>query len=183
MDDSRIKEPSSGVSSWMRSVSQKIRQVDWRAEFRTAGRIAANVLYVAITIILDVLVTVLLVCAVTGIIVATAFAIYIKNNIDPTFDDSLIITSIDKTSQLYYMDYVDRENRIGEPVLIEDQQLIGAQYSVWADYSSLPQDLINAFIAIEDERFGVITVLTGSAPLPPLQTRFCTSKIPSAALL
>ena len=110
-------------------------------------------MYVAITIILDVLVTVLLVCAVTGNIVATAFAIYIKNNIDPTFDDLLIITSIDKTSQLYYMDYVDRENRIGEPVLIEDQQLIGAQYSVWADYSSLPQDLINAFIAIEDERF------------------------------
>lgn len=153
MDDSRIKQPGGGISSWLRGVSQKIRQVDWRAEFRTAGRLAAHVSYVAFTIFLDIIVTVLLICAVTGIIVGTAFAIYIKNNIDPTFDDSLIITSTNKTSQLYYMDYTDRENRIGEPVLIEDQQLIGAQYSVWADYSSLPQDLINAFIAIEDERF------------------------------
>ena len=122
-------------------------------ELLNSLRIVGRVLYTALAIVLDVIITILLICAITGIIVVTAFAVYDNNYVDPTFDDSLIITDTSKTSQLYYMSYTDRDNRVGEAVEIEDQVLVGEEYSIWADYNDLPEDLINAFIAIEDQRF------------------------------
>lgn len=122
-------------------------------ELITALSIVGRVIYTVLAVILDIIITVLLICGITGIIVVTAFAIYVKNYIDPVFDDNLIVVQSDTTSQLYYMDYEDRENRIGEPIEIEDQVLVGSEYSIWADYSQFPQDLVDAVVAIEDQRF------------------------------
>ena len=122
-------------------------------ELLGALRIVGRVVYTSFAILFDIIITLLLICAITGIIVVTAFAMYVNNYVDPTFDPSLIITQSDKTSQLYYMDYTDRANRIGTEVEIEDQVLVGEEYSIWAKYNELPENLINAYIAIEDQRF------------------------------
>ncbi len=134
-------------------LKEKYKNVNWFEELLYALGIIIRIIYTALAFVLDVIITLLLICAVTGIIVVTAFAVYINNNIDPTFDDSLIITSANQSSQLYYMDYEDRENRVGTAVVIDDQVLAGEEYSIWANYTELPDDLINAFIAVEDERF------------------------------
>ncbi len=134
-------------------LKEKNKNVNWLEEFFYALGIIIRIIYTALAFVLDVIITLLLIIAVTGIIVVTAFAMYINNNIDPTFDESLIITSADQSSQLYYMDYEDRENRVGTAVVIDDQVLAGEEYSIWANYTELPDNLLNAFIAIEDERF------------------------------
>lgn len=127
--------------------------VNFGEEFIAALRIIGRVVYSAFAIVLDIVITLLLICAITGIIVVTAFAVYVNNYVDPTFDTDLIITDTNKTSQLWYMDYSDREHRIGEALEVDDQVLVGEEYSLWAKYNELPEDLINAFIAIEDQRF------------------------------
>lgn len=134
-------------------LKEKNKNINWLEEFFYAMGIILRIIYTALAFVMDVIITLLLVCAVTGIIVVTAFAVYINNNIDPTFDDSLIITSADQSSQLYYMDYTDRSNRVGTAVEIDNQVLAGEEYSIWANYTELPENLVNAFISIEDERF------------------------------
>ncbi|MCD8003736.1 MAG: transglycosylase domain-containing protein [Clostridia bacterium] len=134
-------------------LAEKYGNLNIPDEISIAIELIFKVVYKIVAVILDIIVTLLLIVAITGIIVVTAFAIYISNYIDPTFDEDLIITSAEQTSELYYMDYTDRTNRIGTAVKIEDQVLAGDEYSIWADYSSLPEDLINAFVSIEDERF------------------------------
>ncbi len=134
-------------------IDEAYGDVNLGAEVVSAFRIIGRVVYTALAIVLDIVITLLLICAITGIIVVTAFAVYVNNYVDPTFDTGLIITDSDKTSQLWYMDYTDREHRIGEPVEVDDQVLVGEEYSLWARYDELPENLINAFIAIEDQRF------------------------------
>ena len=74
--------------------------------------------------VLSVLFTILLIGLITGTIVGAAFALYLRSFVDISIDDILLLsTDQDQNTQLYYMDYTDRANRIGEAVLIEDQKL------------------------------------------------------------
>lgn len=143
--------------------------VNWGAEIKNAGRIAAKVSLRVLSYIFNVLITVLLVGVITGMIVGTAFIIYINNCIDPEVDMSLFAIDKDRTTTIYYTEYTDRENRIGEEVELEDQRLYGAENSLWAEYEDMPKDLIYAFVSIEDRRFfthdGVDWLRTGSAVL------------------
>ena len=95
--------------------------------------------------------TIALIGMITGTIVGGVFALWIKNYVDPTVDTSLLTTSQDLTTQLYYMDY--SENPLGVPVEIEDQRLHSTENRLWVAYTDLPQDLVDAFIAVEDHRF------------------------------
>ncbi|MBR2453945.1 MAG: transglycosylase domain-containing protein, partial [Clostridia bacterium] len=118
--------------------------------FKIIGKTVMKVLGVALNVVL----TVLLIGLLTGIIAGTAFAVYIKNYVDPTIDESLFMSgSTSQTTKLYYYDYTDRINRIGEAVELEDQRLYGTENSLWAPLSQIPKDLRNAFISIEDKRF------------------------------
>lgn len=104
--------------------------------------------------ILNAFLTVMLVGIITLIIVGSAFAIYVKNNVDIVIDESMFeLNSTNTTTKLYYYEYTDRENRIGTPVEIEDARLYGGANSIFVPYSQIPKDLINAFVAIEDKRF------------------------------
>ncbi len=117
------------------------------------GRIFSKTVSVLLTVIL----TVLLIGLITGIIVVSVFAIYVKNNIDPTLDTSLLsAVRSDTTTRIYYMDYEteeDRQNRVGTPVELEDQRIYASENGLWASYSKFPPYLYQAFIAIEDHRF------------------------------
>ena len=55
-------------------------------------------------------------------------------------------------STLYYYDFTDRTNRIGEPKVLTTVSATGAEGGYIA-YDTLPEDLIDAFVAIEDKRF------------------------------
>ncbi len=105
-------------------------------------------------LILNSFLTVLLVGIITFIIVGSAFAIYVKNNVNLEVDETKFeLNSTNTTTKLYYYDYTDRENRVGEAVEIEDARLYGGSNSIFVPFSQIPKDLINAFVAIEDKRF------------------------------
>ncbi len=117
-----------------------------------------------------ILMTILLVCVLAGIIVVSAFAIYVNNYIDPVIDESLLITSSSsQTTKIYYFDYDDRQNRIGTAHELEDQRLYGDENRIWVSIKDIPQNLIDAFVSVEDHRFwdhpGVDWIRTGGAVL------------------
>ncbi len=97
---------------------------------------------------LNVLLTVILIGAVTGVVVAGAFVIYIRNFVDLEYDglDNLQF-DLAETTRIYYTDLN------GKRIELEDDQLHGSENRLWVDYKDIPDTLIDAYIAIEDQRF------------------------------
>ena len=134
--------------------SRQTNGADWKKNTKTALAVTGKVLYKAFSYILNIFFTFFLVCLVCGIIIGTTFALYIKNYVDTDIDTSMLSTSgTDTTTRIYYMDYEDRENRIGTPVEIENQRIYSSDNSIWVSYSQMPENLINAIVSIEDHRF------------------------------
>ncbi len=116
----------------------------------------------AVTYTLNILFTLLLVGIITGAVVGLAFLIYIKNYIDPEYNglDNLRFDS-SLSSKIYYVD------ESGKEIELVDDMLHGGENRLWAEYGMIPQNLLNAFVAVEDQRFfehnGVDTKRTASA--------------------
>jgi len=130
---------------------KKEGKVDWGRETLHAFGIMGAVILRIFSWVLDILLTVCLIGMITGTIVVGVFALWIKNYVDPTVDSTILSTSQDLTTQLYYMDYSD--DPAGVPVEIEDQRLHSTENRLYISYTELPKDLVNAFIAVEDHRF------------------------------
>ncbi len=134
-------------------------KVKWSKEVLRALKIIGSVALKILTVLLNILITLLLILALMGIICGCAFAVYIDNNIDTEIDENLFnfAESLNPitggTSQLYRYDFTDRTNRVGEAVLLEGEQIYGSAKSIMVEYSDIPENLINAFIAVEDKRF------------------------------
>ncbi len=134
-------------------------------------KITGTILFRIFSVVFNILLTVLLIGMITGIIVGTVFCLYIKNYVDPNLDASLLVTQgTDTTTRIYYTDYAseeDRINGIGTDVEIENQRLYGSDNSIWASYDQFPEQLVEAYISIEDERFwshnGVDWIRTSAA--------------------
>ena len=111
-------------------------------------KILILVLWKLISFCLNILFTVLIIGAVTGVVVACAFLLYIQSNIETTYDglNNLKFDSSLNTT-LYYTDDT------GTEVLLEDDTLHGSENRLWAEYREIPQDLIDAFVSIEDKRY------------------------------
>lgn len=134
-------------------MQSQVRIDNFKKEKKTARSAASRVGRV-FGYIFSALVTLMLVCLVTGIIVACVFSIYVSNYIDPTIDESLLVTGkSEQTTKIYYYEFTDRTNRAGTAVELEDQRIYGAENSLWASYDEIPTYLREAFIAIEDKRF------------------------------
>ncbi len=132
---------------------------------RAAKATASSVLFIlrkTLTYLLNILLTILVIGVITGAVVAFAFVLYIKNYVDPNYTglDNLKFDSALSTT-MYYV------NSDGEEVLMEEDTLSSSENRLWAKYSEIPQNLIDAYIAIEDKRFyehnGVDTTRTASA--------------------
>lgn len=114
------------------------------------------------TYIINILLTILIVGVITGCVVALAFVAYIKNYVDPNFTglDNLKFDSALSTT----MYYVDED---GNEIMLEEDTLKSTENRLWAKYEDIPQTLIDAYIAVEDQRFrehsGVDTTRTASA--------------------
>lgn len=90
--------------------------------------------------------TALLVFFFTAIITATVFIIYITQYINPDIGIDLNNLKLDYTSTVYYTDPTT-----GQPV--EEEHLYLNENCVWVNLEDIPKNLVNAFIAIEDQRF------------------------------
>lgn len=103
----------------------------------------------AISVVLGVFLSVLLVCAVAGCVVVGAFAIYLANNVDKNVDDIVLVTEqgAGTATKIFYYD------SDGNLVEDESQRLSSEGNSFWVSYENIPENLVNAFVAIEDKRF------------------------------
>lgn len=146
-------------------------RVNWGMEVLRVLGIIGMVLFKIFSYFMNVLLTILLIGLITGIIVCSVFAIYINNYLDLEIDPSTIVTAnSDSTTRIYYMKYdsiEDRINRNGTPVEIQEQRLYDGENTIAVTYNQLPDNLVNAFIAIEDHRFrshnGVDWITTAQA--------------------
>lgn len=92
--------------------------------------------------------TVFLVGVITVCIIAGAFIIYAFNFVDASMDENLYDVALNFTTTIYVED-----EKTGE--FTEYQRLHGEHNRIWVSDSKgeIPENLKNAFIAIEDQRF------------------------------
>lgn len=92
--------------------------------------------------------TVVLVMVLTGAILACLTAMYIKNVIMPETDLQLdaYIGAAQQTSKMFY-----RNTETGN--YVEMQELYGDENRVWVPIEEIPENLRNAAVSIEDQRF------------------------------
>lgn len=104
-----------------------------------------------VTYALNILLTVLLIGIITGSAVACALVVYIKNYVDPVYDIDNLKTDSNLTTFLYYEN--KKEDGSTEWVEWEEERIHGTENRMWVSYEEMPEDLINAFVSIEDKRF------------------------------
>lgn len=94
------------------------------------------------------LVSFLLVCVMCASICGVAFALYLRVYIEPnaTIDVNEMILDVDMTGMIYAWDEEKQD-------YVEYEVLRASENRIWADLDEIPEDLQNAFIAIEDKRF------------------------------
>lgn len=90
--------------------------------------------------------TVLLVGVITGCFMACFAVIYVKTAVMPKAGLDLSAYTMNENSVIYYED-----KNTGQ--LVELQTLSGKENRELVTYDQIPEDLINAFVAIEDKRF------------------------------
>ena len=90
--------------------------------------------------------TLILVSFFTCVFTALALLIYITQFINPDIGIDLNNLSLAYTSTIYYTD-----NETGQPMV--EEKLYLNENCIWVDLENIPTDLVNAFIAIEDQRF------------------------------
>lgn len=93
-----------------------------------------------------VLAVLFMLCVIAGCIVVCVFTTYIMEYMDNTTDITLDNIELNYTTVLYAQDPETEE-------YYEMQRIYGAENRIWVDYSEMPEYLINATIAAEDERF------------------------------
>jgi len=99
------------------------------------------------------LVGALLFVTVLGLVILLFFAIYVNQKIEKEVDESLFtVVGSDSATTLYYYE-ASEENGTLEAVELTDDVLYGGYRCIYVDYERIPQDLVNAFVSIEDKRF------------------------------
>lgn len=104
-----------------------------------------RVLAVVGKVLLGAFVTMLLIGIICGFTFMGTLGDYLRDDVLPEAYVDLENYSLDQNSYLYY---VDSDGQIQEY-----QKVFAETSSRWASYEEIPQDLINAAIAIEDHRF------------------------------
>ena len=98
--------------------------------------------------IFQVIGTLILIGAVTGTILVCYAAVYVKTVVMPKTYLNLDEYTLNENSVIYYKDKDTDQWK-------ELQTLVGEDNRELVKYTDIPQDLINAFVAIEDKRFWV----------------------------
>ena len=124
---------------------RKPQRQEWRPNLVAQVLYRAWILvFGAAKIALGAAATVVIILAVCALAFATALGNYLTDAIIPQAGMNLDEFTLDQTSFIYYMDD-------GKIELL--QQIHTSTDRQWADFEDIPEDLINATIAIEDKRF------------------------------
>lgn len=100
---------------------------------------------------LNVVLTLLLIGIITGSAMACALVVYIKNYVDSIYDIDNLKYDSSLTTSIYYQD--TGADGTTQWVEWEEERLYGTENRMWVSYEEMPEDLINAFVSIEDKRF------------------------------
>ncbi len=104
--------------------------------------------------ILRPIIIIAIILIITATVIGLVFAIYIEKNIDKTIDETLFTpVGMGSSTKIYYYDFSDRENRVGVLKEISDKELYSSYRCKSVKYEQIPEDLIDAFVSIEDKRF------------------------------
>lgn len=97
-----------------------------------------------------------------------SFLIYIIKFSNYKIPDEALTQSKSTITKVYTMNFSDRSQRLGTPSELPYEELYATK-RIWTPIETLPENLINAFVAIEDRRFfehdGVDYLRTGKAVL------------------
>ncbi len=102
------------------------------------------------TFILRALATLVLIGVITGCIVGATSMIYILVYLDKDINFDLHQLELSYTSIIYVE---DGQNEDGSTKWVEYQKLHGSENREWVNYDNIPQNLKDAFVAIEDHRY------------------------------
>ena len=116
------------------------------------------------------LLVIILIIILCALVICLALSIYIDRNMEKEIDEEMFsIIGSGTSSEVFYYDFADRENQVGEAIKLENEELFGGYRCAHIKYDEIPQDLIDAFVSIEDKRFfshnGVDWRRTASATL------------------
>ncbi len=136
------RSPSAGGHSSGRKTLALSKQVA-----ATAGKYGGKIA----TYLLNIFLTLLLIGIITGSAMACALVVYIKNYVDPIYDIEHLKYDSDLTTTLYYEEVAEDSSSVW--VEWEEERLYGTENRMWVSYEDMPEDLINAFVSIEDKRF------------------------------
>ena len=128
------------------TLKDKTPRQDWEPHWsvKTAGGVCHGVGAV-VKVILWAVSTVLLIGLVCGFVFMSTLGDYLQSDILPNAVENLDGYELDQTSYLYYID--------SDGDIQELQRIYTSTDRRWATIDEIPQDLINAAVAIEDRRF------------------------------
>ena len=95
-------------------------------------------------------------------------AVRLSEYSDSRVDGELLATNyVNSETRFYYYDFDDRYERLGEAKLLEDASLDSGVKYKYVSLGEMPEDLINAFVSVEDKRFwtheGIDVLRSGKA--------------------
>ena len=90
--------------------------------------------------------SILLIGVITGCLIVGTFAVYVFGFVDDSMDENLDELTLNFSTTLYVRDKETDEYKVL-------QRLHGEENRIWISLDKIPQDLVNAYIAIEDKRF------------------------------
>ena len=103
--------------------------------------------------ILNFILIILIFIIVLLMILGLCAAIYISKNIETEIDSEIFeIINTNTSSTIYY--YENEEARINDDATeLSGEELYGGYRNIPLEYENIPENMINAFVAIEDKRF------------------------------
>lgn len=127
-----------------------------------SGKTVLFVLRKVVTYALNLLLTILLVGVIVGAVVGITFMVYLQNFVDSDCPELQTLRyDSSQTTALYYTD------RDGNLIELTEDRLSSSENRMWVAYDEIPEMLVDAYVAIEDQRFwehnGVDTKRTLSA--------------------
>lgn len=118
----------------------RVRDYYKRHKMTAGQKIGAVLSFIGTTFLSIFLIVIITLC-----IVATALTVYIMQFAESSFDVDL------SNVELSYSSFIYGTDSNGEDVLIK--QISGANSRVWVDIEEIPQHVLDAFVAVEDQRF------------------------------
>lgn len=147
MSDTNQNRASERQEPQPRSGAQRQAQSGGRQEPRSRRKRRRRPIFLTVIIrFFQVIGTLLLIGVITGCFMVCYAVVYVKTVVMPQTYLRLEDYTMNENSVIYYQDK-------DTGMLVEFQTLKGTESREPVEYSQLPEDLINAFIAVEDKRF------------------------------